>query len=94
MQLNKAPSQFPLGPGAASYAAEGEHDALDEQAISVMAKAWAHPDDYELLKVHEATRWRQLPRKACDHMDLQGELLGLCTMRFCATSTRTMLVHW
>ncbi|KAK9867091.1 hypothetical protein WJX84_006946 [Apatococcus fuscideae] len=51
MQLNREPSHFPMGPAAVRPAAEGEHDALDEQAISVMAKAWAHPDDYELLKV-------------------------------------------
>ena len=51
MQLNRAPSQFPVNRAAIHPAAEGDHDALDEQAISVMAKAWAHPDDYELLKV-------------------------------------------
>lgn len=54
MQLNRAPSHFPLGPAAARPGEDGEHDALDEQAISVMAKAWAHPDDYELLKVGHA----------------------------------------
>ena len=53
-QLSRAPSQFPLGPAAARPADDSEHDALDEQAISVMAKAWAHPDDYELLKVRHA----------------------------------------
>ena len=95
MQLNKAPSHFPLGPGAASHTAEGEDDALDEQAISVMAKAWAHPDDYELLKVREAIGCRRAsPRKTYDHKGQQGELLGLCTMRLYSTSTLALLVLW
>ena len=51
MQLNRAASQFPVNRSPVHAAEEGEHDALDGQAMTVMAKAWAHPDDYELLKV-------------------------------------------
>ena len=51
MQLSRAASHFPVNRAAQHAADDEEHDALDEMAISTMAKAWAHPDDYELLKV-------------------------------------------
>ncbi len=81
MQLNRAPSHFPVNRAALHSAEVGEHDELDEQAISVMAKAWAHPDDYELLKV------------GCD-VDAQDDVDGKIRPCPCCRSAFVIWTSW